>query len=115
MLNWIELAIHIIVALMTPFALHALITRAPWHENAVSKFYRAEPRLAPVSNLLIVVVGFFGITQLAVRFGLVSAATADPVSAAIGYAILGVSVVLIALWIRAIRKVRRMAASAPKM
>jgi hypothetical protein len=114
MLSWIELAIHITVALMTPFALHALVTRAPWPDNALSKFQRAEPRLAPVSNLLIVVVGFFGISQLAIRFGLVGAAKADPFVTSLGLALLVLSVVLIALWIMAIRKVRRMPADPVK-
>ncbi len=115
MLNWIELASYLIVVSMMPFALRGLITGAPWHKNAISKFHRAEPRLDPVSNLLIVLIGLFGMTMLAVRFGWLSAATADPISAVIGFAILGVSFVVIALWINALRKTRQMAAGAPKM
>ncbi len=104
----IEVLFNIFLVLMAPFAFHALVTRAKWPESVLSKFHRAEPRLAPASNLLLVILGFFALAQLAVQFGWMSATTAQPIIIFFGLAILMASVVLIALWIVAIRKANRM-------
>ena len=79
----------------------------PPPEGRLSKYYRAERYLFPVSNLFVIVLGVIALVRLGVHFGFIGAAAQAQLAPILQIPFLVLLVAVLLLWISAYRKVRR--------
>jgi hypothetical protein len=96
---------------MIPITVYVMVRGAPPPESRLSKYYRAERYLFPVSNLFVVLLGIIALVRLGVHFGFIGAATNDLLQPIIHVPFFLFLLAVLFLWIGAIRKVRRQQSS----
>ena len=104
-----NLLIHgFLVFVLLPIVLVSLATGSKQPEGSLfAKYYRAEPWLGLAGNIFLLVLCAIAAIKLALHFGFVDAALAEAIDGWIGIPFLGLLLVVLALWIRALLKVRR--------
>jgi len=107
MLTILEVLISVVVVLLIPLTVYVMIRGVPPPEGGLSKYYRAERYLFPVSNLFVIVIGLIALLRLCVHFGLIGAAANAQLSPILYIPFFVLLVAVLLLWISAYRKVRR--------
>jgi hypothetical protein len=109
MLNNFEVALYSFSFLLLPLALYSLASgSAPPKNTWLTKYYSAEKYLGPTGNVMLVALCGANLAKLAMYFGFIPQASSD-VDGLIGTPFMILMVAYLVLWIRAIRKVRRLA------
>lgn len=107
MLSNFEVALYSFSFVLLPLALYSLATgSAPPENTRLTTYYRAEKYLGPTGNVMLVALCGANLTKLAMNFGFIPEASPD-LDGLIATPFLILMVAYLALWIRAIRKVRR--------
>jgi hypothetical protein len=107
MLTILEVLINVVVVLLIPLTVYVMARGVPPPEGRLSKYYRAERYLFPVSNLFVIAIGLIALMRLCVHFGLIGAAANEQISPILHVPFFALLVAVLLLWISAYRKVRR--------
>jgi hypothetical protein len=109
MLSTPEIAIYALVLVLIPLALFSLMRGSPPPEfGPLTKFYHAEKYLNVVGNLFVLSICAHALGRLALHFGVIEMSAADRVELATSIPLLSLLLVYLALWVRAVLKVRRL-------
>jgi hypothetical protein len=107
MLSNFEVALYSISLVLLPLALYSLATgSAPPKNTRLSTYYSAEKYLGPTGNVMLVALCGANLAKLAMNFGFIPQASSD-LDGLIATPFMILMVAYLALWIRAIRKVRQ--------
>lgn len=112
MLSTFELFINGFVAFaLLPLAIASLVTGSKPPQNSfLAAYYRADSRLMPLGNLLLLSIGAIAINKLATHFGLVGAERGETIETWLSVPLMVLTVIFLIFLVRAIISVRRAAA-----
>ncbi|MBS0268269.1 MAG: hypothetical protein JSS54_04715 [Proteobacteria bacterium] len=107
MLSNFEVALYSFSLVLLPLALHSLATgSAPPKNSWLTAYYDAERYLGPTGNVMLVALCAGNLVKLAMNFGFIPKVSSD-LDGLIATPFMILAIAYLALWIRAIRKVRR--------
>ncbi len=92
---------------MIPVTLYVMVRGVPPPESRLSKYYRAERYLFPVSNLFVILLGLVALCGSAFTSGSIGAATNDRLQPIIHVPFFLFLLAVLFLWFRAYRTVQR--------
>ncbi len=108
MLSNFEVALYAFSFVLLPLALYSLATgSAPPRNSRLVPYYSAEPYLGLTGNLMLVALCGANIARLAMHFGLIPRPSSD-LDAVMAAPFMILMIAYGVLWVRAIRKVRRL-------
>ncbi|MBS0239977.1 MAG: hypothetical protein JSR89_16290 [Proteobacteria bacterium] len=108
MLSNFEVALYSFSLILLPLALHSLATgSAPPKNSWLTAYYDAERYLGPTGNVMLVALCGANLAKLAMNFGFIPQVSSD-LDGLIATPFMILAIAYLALWIRAIRKVRRL-------
>jgi hypothetical protein len=109
MLSTFEVFIYACSFALLPLALYSLATGSKAPQNSwLTKYYAAERCLGPTGDVMLVVLCVGNIAKLAIHISHVAPISSDHLAALLSSPFMILVVAYWVLWIRALKKVRRM-------
>jgi hypothetical protein len=109
MLSTFEVYIYASSLALLPLALYSLATGSKAPQNSwLTKYYAAERYLGPTGDVMLVALCIGNITKLAIHFSQGAPISSDHLAAVASLSFMILVVAYWVLWIRALKKVRRM-------
>ena len=110
MLSKFEVVLYATTLMILPSAAYSLWTGSkPPEGSSLAKYYAAEKYLGPVGNVMLILLCLGNFLKLAAHFGVLR--LSENSALLVGLVFLTFAVTYLALWVAALRKVRRTAQS----
>ncbi|HVZ04485.1 hypothetical protein [Hyphomicrobium sp.] len=112
MLSPLEIALYALsLAIVLPIAIWSLLNKSKIPEISwAAQYYEAEAYLGLVGNIYLLFVCASGLLRLSAHFGLIDGSHRDALSILLGVPFMTLLVLVLALWARALSRIRHDAA-----